>query len=77
MPTVSFMMGGNGSYAPRGIVYVSTDGGETWSVLDYLSARKPDAGETPEPASGSGYGSQQLSVLRQSGRNDQQRLRHI
>ena len=35
----------------------STDGGETWSVLDYLSARKPDAGETPEPVSGSGYGS--------------------
>ena len=30
MPTVSFMMGGNGSYATRGIVYVSTDGGETW-----------------------------------------------
>ena len=29
-PTVSFMMGGNGSYAARGIVYVSTDSGETW-----------------------------------------------
>ena len=29
-PTVSFMMGGNGSYAARGIVYISTDSGETW-----------------------------------------------
>ena len=40
----------------------STDGGETWSVLDYLSARKPDAGETPEPASGSGYGSLMIAT---------------
>ncbi|MBR2939518.1 MAG: hypothetical protein IKC15_06650 [Kiritimatiellae bacterium] len=30
MPTVSFMMGGNGSYVARGIVYISTDSGETW-----------------------------------------------
>ena len=30
MPTVSFMMGGNGSYVARGFVYVSTDSGETW-----------------------------------------------
>ena len=29
-PTVSFMMGGIGSYVARCIVYVSTDSGETW-----------------------------------------------
>ena len=29
-PTVSFMMGGSGSYSARGIVYISTDSGETW-----------------------------------------------
>ena len=34
----------------------STDGGENWTVLDYLSARTPEEGETAEPASGSGYG---------------------
>ena len=30
MPTVSFTMGGSGSYTAHGIVYVSTDGGTTW-----------------------------------------------
>ena len=30
MPTVSFTMGGSGSYTARGVIYVSTDGGTTW-----------------------------------------------
>ncbi len=30
MPTVSFTMGGSGSYTAHGVVYVSTDGGSTW-----------------------------------------------
>ena len=30
MPTISFTMGGSGSYTAHGIVYVSTDGGATW-----------------------------------------------
>ncbi|MCR5839380.1 MAG: right-handed parallel beta-helix repeat-containing protein [Kiritimatiellae bacterium] len=30
MPTVSFTMGGSGSYTAHGVVYVSTDGGATW-----------------------------------------------
>ena len=30
MPTVSFTMGGSGTYAAHGVVYVSTDGGTTW-----------------------------------------------
>lgn len=30
MPTVSFTMGGSGTYTARGTVYVSTDGGATW-----------------------------------------------
>ena len=34
----------------------STDGGQNWTVLDYLSARVPEAGEIAEPVSGSGYG---------------------
>ena len=34
----------------------STDGGRTWTVLDYLSSRTPEAGEIAEPVSGSGYG---------------------
>ena len=31
MPTVSFTMGGSGSYTARGVIYVSTDGGTTWT----------------------------------------------
>ncbi len=34
----------------------STDGGKNWTVLDYLSARRPEAGEIARPVSGSGYG---------------------
>ena len=34
----------------------STDGGESWTVLDYLSARKEEEGETAKPVSGAGYG---------------------
>ena len=34
----------------------SVDGGENWKVLDYLSARKPEAGEIADPVSGTGYG---------------------
>ena len=34
----------------------STDGGRSWTVLDYLSARMEEAGETAAPASGAGYG---------------------
>ena len=30
MPTVSFTMGGSGTYAAHGVVYISTDGGTTW-----------------------------------------------
>ena len=30
IPTVSFTMGGSGSYTAHGVVYVSTDGGATW-----------------------------------------------
>ena len=30
MPTVSFTMGGSGSYNARGTIYVSTDNGSTW-----------------------------------------------
>ena len=29
-PTVSFTMGGSGSYTAHGVVYISTDGGTTW-----------------------------------------------
>ena len=32
----------------------STDGGRTWTVLDYLSSRKPESGESAEPVSGPG-----------------------
>jgi len=34
----------------------SVDGGRTWEVLDYLSARKPAEGESAKPASGAGFG---------------------
>ena len=34
----------------------STDGGRTWTVMDYLAARTPAAGERATPASGGGYG---------------------
>ena len=34
----------------------SSDGGATWDVMDYLSARKPAEGETAKPASGAGFG---------------------
>ena len=34
----------------------STDGGESWTVLDYLSARKEEEGEVAKPVSGAGYG---------------------
>ena len=30
MPTITFTMGGSGSYTAHGVVYVSTDGGSTW-----------------------------------------------
>ena len=30
MPTVSFTMGGSGTYTAHGVVYISTDGGSTW-----------------------------------------------
>ena len=30
IPTVSFTMGGSGSYTAHGVVYISTDGGTTW-----------------------------------------------
>ena len=30
MPTVSFTMGGSGTYTAQGVIYISTDGGETW-----------------------------------------------
>lgn len=30
MPTISFTMGGSGSYIARGTIYISTDGGVTW-----------------------------------------------
>lgn len=30
IPTVSFTMGGSGTYTAHGVVYVSTDGGATW-----------------------------------------------
>ena len=41
MPTVTFTMGGTGSYSARATIYVSTDGGSTWEevsgVLGVLS----------------------------------------
>lgn len=40
----------------------SVDGGENWKVLNYLSARKPEAGEIADPVSGSGYGRLTVAV---------------
>ena len=49
-PRTVYAGGGNGRAVK------STDAGRTWTVLDYLSARKPEAGEIAEPVSGAGYG---------------------
>lgn len=55
--------GGNGRAAK------STDGGRSWSELDYLSARKPEEGEVAKPASGAGYGRIEVAANKMDWKN--------
>ena len=49
-PKIVYAGGKNGRAAK------SVDGGTTWTLMDYVSSRKPEEGELAKPASGAGFG---------------------